>query len=128
MIHLELLVYIPYIIGLTAFLIFFWQFRKWNIEKFKEKNKQQTKEDKIKVEMPDQDIQKYIAYPEDSIKLLRVQRAILEKSKDTKGIDLIDNQIKMLETLAQIPAPIRPYVAKMGQALMKKVSGMVDNF
>ena len=128
MIHLELLVYVPYIIGITAFLIFFWQFRKWNIEKFKEKNKQQTKEDKIKVEMPDQDIQKYIAYPEDSIKLLRVQRSILEKSKDTKGIDLIDNQIKMLETLAQIPAPIRPYVAKMGQALMKKVSGMVDNF
>ena len=126
MIHLELLVYIPYIIGLTAFLIFFWQVRKWNIEKFKEKNKQQTKEEKIKVEIPDQDIQKYIAYPEDSIKLLRVQRAILEKSKDTKGIDLIDNQIKMLETLAQIPAPIRPYVAKMGQALMKKVSGMVD--
>ena len=128
MIHLELLVYFPYIIGLTAFLIFFWQVRKWNIEKFKEKNKQQTKEEKIKVEIPDQDIQKYIAYPEDSIKLLRVQRAILEKSKDTKGIDLIDNQIKMLETLAQIPAPIRPYVAKMGQALMKKVSGMVDNF
>ena len=126
MIHVELLIYFPYIIGLTAFLIFFWQFRKWNIEKFKEKNRQQTKEDKIKVEMPDQDIQKYIAYPEDSIKLLRVQRAILEKSKDTKGIDLIDNQIKMLETLAQIPAPMRPYVAKMGQALMKKVSGMVD--
>ena len=126
MIHIELLVYFPYIIGLTAFLIFFWQFRKYNIEKLKEKNKQQNKEDNKKLEMPDQDIQKYIAYPEDSIKLLRVQRAILEKSKDTKGIDLIDNQIKMLETLAQIPAPIRPYVAKMGQALMKKVSGMVD--
>ena len=78
--------------------------------------------------MPDQDIQKYIAYPEDSKKLLRVKRNILEKSKDTKGIDLIDNQIKMLETLAQIPAPMRPYVAKMGQALMKKVSGMVDQF
>ena len=126
MIHEILIGYIPYIIALTAGLIFFNMFRKWNIEKFKEKNKQQTKEDKIKVEMPDQDIQKYIAYPEDSIKLLRTQRAILEKSKDTKGIDLIDNQIKMLETLAQIPAPIRPYVAKMGQALMKKVSGMVD--
>ena len=126
MIHAELLIYLPYIIGIAAFLIFFNMFRKWNIEKFKEKNRQQTKEDKIKVEMPDQDIQKYIAYPEDSIKLLRQQRTILEKSKDTKGIDLIDNQIKMLETLAQIPAPMRPYVAKMGQALMKKVSGMVD--
>ncbi len=126
MIHEILLVYLPYIIGIAAFLIFFNMFRKWNIEKFKEKNKQQNKDDRTKAEMPDQDIQKYIAYPEDSIKLLRVQRSILEKSKDTKGIDLIDNQIKMLETLAQIPAPIRPYVAKMGQALMKKVSGMVD--
>jgi len=126
MIHAELLIYLPYIIGIAAFLIFFNMFRKWNIEKFKEKNKQQNKDDKTKLEMPDQDIQKYIAYPEDSIKLLRVQRNILEKSKDTKGIDLIDNQIKMLETLAQIPAPMRPYVAKMGAALMKKVSGMVD--
>ena len=128
MIHEIIIVYIPWIIGIAAFLIFFNMFRKWNIEKFKEKNRQQTQEDKIKVEMPDQDIQKYIAYPEDSIKLLRQQRTILEKSKDTKGIDLIDNQIKMLETLAQIPAPMRPYVAKMGQALMKKVSGMVDQF
>ena len=101
-------------------------FRKWNIEKFKEKNKQITKDEKTKATLPDQDIQKYIAYPEDSIKLLKLQRAILEKSRDTKGIEMIDNQIKMLETLAQIPAPIRPYVAKMGQALMKKVSGMVD--
>jgi len=127
MIHAELLIYLPYIIGIAAFLIFFNMFRKWNIEKYKEKHKQQTKEDKTKASLPDQDIQKYIAYPEDSIKLLRQQRTILEKTGDTKGIQMCDNQIKMLETLAQIPAPVRPYVAKMGQVLMKKVTGMVDN-
>jgi len=128
MIHEILTGYIPYLIGITAFLIFFWQFRKYNIEKLKENNRQQSKENKTKAELPDQDIQKYIAYPEESIKLLRQQRVILEKSGDKKGIDMCDNQIKMLETLAQIPAPVRPYVAKMGQALMKKVSGMVDQF
>jgi len=126
MIHLILVDYIPYLIGIGAFLIFFWQFRKWNIEKFKEKNKQNTKELKTKAELPDQDIEKYIAYPEDSIKLLKAQRIIFEKAGDTKRIEGIDNQIKMLETLAQIPTPIRPYVAKVGQSLMKKVSGMVD--
>jgi len=112
---------------LSAFgVVGFSQFRKWNIEKFKEKNKQNTKDQKTKAELPDQDIAKYIAYPEDSIKLLRIQRDIFEKSKDTKRIEGIDNQIKMLETLAQIPAPVRPYVAKVGQSLMKKVAGMVD--
>jgi len=126
MIHEILIGYLPYIIGIAAFLIFFNMFRKWNIEKFKEKNKQITKDEKVKASLPDQDIAKYIAYPEESIKLLRQQRVILEKSHDEKGIQSIDNQIKMLETLAQIPAPVRPYVAKMGQALMKKVSGMVD--
>jgi len=127
MIHEILIIYVPYIIGITAFLIFFNMFRKWNIAKYKEKNSQQNKDNKIKASLPDQDIQKYIAYPEDSIKLLRTQRIILEKNHDTKGIQMCDNQIKMLETLAQIPAPIRPYVAKMGQAMMKKVTGMVDN-
>jgi len=93
----------------------------------KKKNKQQTKEQKTAASLPDQDIQKYIAYPEDSIKLLRQQRDIIGKGKpDEKGIAMIDNQIKMLETLAQIPAPIRPYIAKMGAAMMKKVTGMVD--
>jgi len=127
MIHLELIVYIPYLIGLTAFLIFFWQFRKWNIEKYKEKNKQVTKEQKQAATIPDQDIQKYIAHPEETIVVLKAQRVIFEKSHDEKGIQGIDNQIKMLETLAQIPAPARPYVAKLGQVLMKKVSSMVED-
>jgi len=126
MIHEILISYLPYIIGIAAFLIFFNMFRKWNIEKYKEKNKQITKDEKTKATLPDQDIQKYIAYPEDSIKLLRQQRVILEKSNDTKGIQMCDNQIKMLETLAQIPAPVRPYVAKIGQSLMKKVTGFAD--
>lgn len=128
MIHEIIISYIPYIIGIAAFLIFFNMFRKWNIEKYKEKNKQQTKDNKQAATIPDQDIQKYIAHPEESIIALKAQRVIFEKSKDLNAIQGIDNQIQMLQTLAQIPAPVRPYVAKMGQAIMKKIAGMVDNF
>jgi len=128
MIHEILVGYIPYLIGITAGLIFFWQFRKWNIEKYKEKNKQSTKDQKTAGQIPDQDIQKYIAHPEETIEVLKAQRKVMEKAHDTKSIEGIDNQIKMLQTLVQIPAPMRPYVAKLGQSLMKKVSSMVDQF
>ena len=128
MIHEILLSYLPYIIGITAFLIFFNMFRKWNIEKYKEKNKVQKANDKQAATLPDQDIQKYIQHPEETILVLKAQRIIFEKSHDEKSIQGIDNQIKMLETLVQIPAPVRPYVAKIGQSLMKKVSSMVDQF
>ena len=109
-------------------IIAFWQFRKWNVEKYKERNKQKTKEQKEAASMPDQDVEKYIAHPEETIAMLKLQRNVFEKSKDLQGVENIDKQIQMLQFLTQIPAPARPYVGKIGQALMKKVSGMVDNF
>jgi len=120
--------YLPWLIGITSFIIFFWQFRKWNVEKFKEIQKTKKEELKRAPEIYDKDIQEYIRNPEETINMLKQQRAIKEKSKDQKGIELIDSQIKMLEVLAQIPAPVRPYAGKIGQALMKKVAGLVDNF
>jgi len=46
MIHEILLSYLPYIIGIAAFLIFFNMFRKWNIEKYKEKKQTTNKRTK----------------------------------------------------------------------------------
>jgi len=124
----ELIVqYIPWIIGISAAIIGFWQFRKWNVEKFKEIQKTKKEQAKHAPEIYDKDIQEYIRNPEMTINLLKQQRAIKEKEKDQKGISVIDSQIKMLEILAQIPAPVRPYAGKIGQTLMKKVAGMVDN-
>jgi len=115
-------------IGIGAVIIFFWQFRKWNIDKLKQSATNERARLKDSDKIVDQDIQEYISNPEATIEMLMKQRVIKEKSNDKKGIDMIDNQIKMLQVLAQIPAPARPYVAKMGQALMKKVTSMVDNF
>jgi len=109
-------------------VIGFWQFRKWNVEKFKEIQKTRKTEIKEGKEILDKDMEQYIRNPEETITTLKAQRVIKEKSKDMKGIEIIDNQIKMLEILAQIPAPARPYAAKIGQAAMKKISGMVDSF
>jgi len=108
-------------------ITFFWQFRKWNVEKFKEIQKAKNTAVKNAPEKIDEDIQQYIRNPELTINALKQQRAIKEKEKDQKGIDVIDSQIKMLEILAQIPAPVRPYAGKIGQAMMKKVAGLVDN-
>jgi len=117
-----------YFFGFTCFIIFFWQFRKWNIEKLKQHSSNDRARLKDQDKIVDQDIQQYIANPEKTIEMLMSKRAIHEKSHDTKSIDGIDNQIKMLQVLAQIPAPVRPYAAKIGQSLMKKVSAAVDNF
>ncbi len=119
--------YIYLIIGISGFIIGFWQFRKWNIEKFKEKNKQEVKKLKDSP-LIDQDLAQYINNPELAIKALMIDRAIKEKEGNTKGIESIDGNIKILGYLAQIPAPIRPFAAKLGQAGMKKVSAMVDSF
>ena len=104
----------------------FSQFRKWNIEKFKEKSKSTRQENKEKSKMPDADVTKYIAHPEDSIAALKKQRVIFEKENDTERIAQIDSEIKMLGYLLQVPAPLRPYAANIGQGLMKKVNSMVE--
>jgi len=120
--------YIPWMIGIGGVIIFFWQFRKWNIDKLKQSASNERSRLKDSDKVLDKDIQQYIANPEATIEALMKQRIIKEKSNDKKGIDMIDNQIKMLQVLAQIPAPARPYVAQMGQALMKKVTGIVNDF
>jgi len=73
-------------------------------------------------------LQQYINNPEQAIKVLLADRIVKEREHNTKGIEVIDQQIKMLNYLVSIPAPIRPFVAKMGQAGMKKISAMVDSF
>lgn len=110
------------IIGVVGFS----QFRKWNIEKFKAKSNNEKQKRKEQMQMPDADLKKYIAEPELTIQALKKKREIFEKANDKAGIDSIDNEIKMLQILAQIPAPVRPMAANIGQSLMKKVSGMVD--
>jgi len=90
--------------------------------------KNQRAEVKEHGEVLDQDIEQYIRNPEEAIKVLRADRAVKEREKNTKGIEIIDNQIKMLEILQQIPAPLRPYAAKMAQGGMKKLTHMVDSF
>jgi len=128
MIHDLLITYLPWIIGGSMALIFFKIFTKYNIAKYKEQQKTRKEEVKHQGDILEQDIQQYIKNPEEAIQVLRADRIVKEKDKNTKGIEIIDNQIKMLEVLAQIPAPIRPYAAKIGQVGMKKITQMVENF
>jgi len=120
--------YLPYLIGIGGAIIGFWQFRKWNVEKMKIRSSNEKTKAKEAAKMPDADLRKYIAEPELTIQTLKLKRKIFEKAGDKAGIDSIDNEIKMLSILAQIPAPVRPMAATIGQSLMKKVSGMVDSF
>ena len=37
----------------------------------------------------------------------------------------IDSQIKMLEMVAKIPAPMRPTMVKLGKRLMSSIEGVI---
>jgi len=128
MIHEIIINYIPWIIGIVGALVFFKLFTKFNIEKYKEQQKTKKEQIKQQGDILDQDIQQYIKNPEEAIRVLMADRKVKEREHNTKGIDIIDNQIKMLEVLAQIPAPIRPYAAKIGQMGMRKLTNMVESF
>jgi len=108
-------------------IISFWQFRKWNVEKIKARGnikKAERKDQGLKI---DTDIQQYINNPEQAITVLRADRIIKEKENNTKGIESIDTQIKMLEYLVKIPAPVRPFVGKIGTVGMKKITALVED-
>ena len=62
--------YIWVIIGIGGFTVFFWQFRKWNIEKLKQNNSMERTKAKQST-VVDQDIQQYINNPEEAIEVLK---------------------------------------------------------
>jgi len=110
----------------TGVIFGFREFRKWNIEKFKERKKAETQKIKLQPEVVSQDIQKYVNSPELTIKALLLDRQICEKAKDTKGIEIIDKEIQALQFLVRVPAPMRPFLAKIGQVGMKKIENIVE--
>jgi len=108
-------------------IVAFWQFRKWNVERIKAKGnikKAERKEQGLKL---DSDIQQYINNPEQAITVLRADRIVKEREHNTKGIEAIDTQIKMLEYLVKIPQPIRPFVGKIGTVGMKRITSLVED-
>jgi len=114
-----------WIICLSAGIIFFWQFRKWNVAKFIEKQKTQKYEMKVKPSQLDQDLQQYINNPEEAIRVLMADRAIKEKEHNTAGIESIDQQIKMLQYLIKIPRPLRPFASSIGKVAIDKIENIV---
>jgi len=117
--------YIPWMIGIGGAIIGFWQFRKWNVEKFKEKQKTQKYEMKVKPSDLDQDLQQYINNPEEAITVLMADRAVKEKEQNTAGIESIDQQIQMLQFLVKIPRPLRPFASSIGKVAINKIEGLV---
>jgi len=117
--------YIPYMIGIGAVIIGFWQFRKWNVEKFKERQKTQKYEMKVRPSELDQDLQQYINNPEEAIKVLMADRAVKEKENNTAGIESIDQQIQMLQFLVKIPRPLRPMASSIGKVAINKIEDIV---
>jgi len=108
-------------------IMFFWQFRKWNVERIKAKatiKKAERKDNTLKI---DTDLQQYINNPEQAITVLKADRIIKERENNTKGIESIDTQIKMLEYLVKIPAPVRPFVGKIGTVGMKRITSLVED-
>jgi len=120
--------YIWVLIGMGGFIVGFWQFRKWNIEKLKQNNSNDKSKRKAALDIESPELQQYINNPEEAIKVLMADRVIKEKTNDKAGIDNIDYQIKGLQILSQIPKPMRPFAAKLGQTGMKKITSFVDSF
>jgi len=108
-------------------IVAFWQFRKWNVERIKAKGtikKAERKDQGLKI---DTDLQQYINNPEQAITVLRADRIVKERENNTKGIESIDTQIKMLEYLVKIPSPVRPFVGKIGMVGMKRITALVED-
>jgi len=121
--------YIYLIIGISGFILGFWQFRKWyesraniQLKKYREGIKQDVK---LKV---NNDLDQYINNPEETIAALKADRIIKEKEHDTKGIETIDLQIKAMQVLAQIPKPARKTVARLGGTLLAKAEKAIQGF
>jgi len=111
---------------ISAFIVVgFWQFRKWNVAKFIERQKTHKYEMKIKPSDLDQDLQQYINNPEEAIRVLMADRAVKEKEKNTAGIESIDQQIQMLQFLIKIPRPLRPMAASIGKVAVNKIEDLV---
>lgn len=128
MIEQVIIDYIPYMIAIGGGIIFFWQFRKWNVEKFKEKQKTHKYEMKVKPSELDQDLQQYINNPEEAIRVLMADRVVKEKENNTAGIESIDQQIQMLQFLVKIPRPLRPMASSIGKVAISKIEDMVKGF
>ena len=73
--------------------------------------------------MPDDELAAYINNPEETIKILMSKRAL--NKGDAGANATIDQQIKMLEMVAKIPAPMRPTVVKLGKRLMSSIEGVM---
>jgi len=116
-----------WIVAALFITIGFWQFRKWNIARFIEKQKTIKYKSKNDT-MPDVDIMQYVTNPEETIKALKIKRGIHEKAGDTASIASVDTEIQVLQAIAKIPAPGRPYAAKFLQIGMKKIEKIMDNF
>lgn len=99
-------------IGVIAFKIQ----RTWNIQKHMEEIKY---EKQIQKEKPSDELSQYLMNPEATIEALMAQREVFKN--DAGKTASIDQQIKMLQIVAKIPAPARPTIVKLGKKLIQGI-------
>ena len=107
----------------TMFLIGLRIFYTWKLANFKARATIQKKKDQ---DLPDDELEAYIRNPEETLKTLMAQRQVFEKEHDAGKLGAIDAQIKGLELICKIPAPIRPAAFRVIKKGLKQVEGMVE--
>ena len=114
-------IYIGFVVvaGLVGFKIIF----SYKLAKFKAIEQREKRKEK---ELPDDELEQYIKNPEKTLEALMAQREVFKK--DPGKVGAIDAQIKGLELLCKIPAPIRPAAMRIMKKGLKSIEGLSDGF
>ena len=116
-------IYLGFIVfaGLVGFKIIF----SYKLAKYKAVEQKARRQEK---EEPNDEMEAYIKHPEETLKTLMAQREVFVKEKDVGKMGAIDAQIKGLELLCKIPAPIRPAAMRIMKKGLKSIEGLSDGF